>query len=154
MQLRLPIFPHHTKLISDSLGVFEHDGIVQYLINGVPSYCHSSDNLNAFRFITSNYIDLGLCSQAEVQRCFQVSLDSVRRWLKKFRERGEVVFFGEENRKGKSHKIIGAKKDRIQKKLWQGESVNSIAKKEQLSEGSIRYQIKIGNLKKKKRLKT
>lgn len=152
MQLRLPIFPQNTQLISACLGVFEHEGIIQYLINGLPSYCHAKDDLPAFRFITSNYIELGLCTQAEVQRCFQVSIDSVRRWRGKYKQYGEAAFFGEENRKGKSHKIIGERKKRIQKALLVGKSVNSIAKKEGISEGSIRYQIKTGKLKKKKNL--
>ena len=153
MQLRLPIFPKDTKLISACLGVYEREDIVQYLINGLPSYCHSKDDLNAFRFITSNYIELGLCSQAEVQRCFQVSLDSVRRWHRKYKQRGKAAFFGEENRRGKSYKILGERKERIQKALLAGKSVNSIAKKEGISEGSIRYQIKTGKLKKKKKLR-
>ena len=51
-------------------------------------------------------------------------------------------------KKRSANKIIGAVRDRIQSKLDKGQSVNSIAREESLSEGSIRHQIKIGHLKK------
>ena len=35
------MFPKEAKLISDSLGVYEHDGLIQYIVNGLPVYCHS-----------------------------------------------------------------------------------------------------------------
>ena len=38
MQLLLPIFPNDATLINESVGVYERDGIVQYLVNGLPVY--------------------------------------------------------------------------------------------------------------------
>ncbi len=69
MQLQLPLFPKDTTFISDCLGVYEQDNVVQYIVNGLPTYAHSKDNLNAFRFITSNYIHHGLCRKVDIQRC-------------------------------------------------------------------------------------
>ena len=59
MQIQLPLFPRGTKYISEYLGVYEQDGIVQYIANGLPVYEHPKDDLKAFRFITSNFIHLG-----------------------------------------------------------------------------------------------
>lgn len=148
MQLKLPLFPKDTTLISDCLGAYEKDGLVQYIVNGLPVYAHPKEDLKAFRYITSNFIHQGLCRKAEVERCFHVSEDSVQRAYKKFMEKGEVGFFGDDARKGTAYKITGDCRIRIQSKLDKGQSVNSIAKEEGLRESAIRYGIKQGYLKK------
>lgn len=152
MQLQLPLYPSETKLISQSVGVYEKEGIVQYIVNGLPVYAHSKEDLNSFRFITSNFIDQGLCRKVEVERCFGVSEDSVSRYYKKFKTQGTEGFFGRDARKGKAYKICGELRERIQKKLDKEQSVNSIAKEEGVRESAIRYQIKKGYLKKKSRI--
>lgn len=135
-------------MISDQIGVYEKDGLVQYLVNGLPVYSHAKEDLNAFRFITSNFICQGLCRKVDVQRCFAVSEDTVGRAMKKYKEEGEAGFFGDDARRGRAHKIIGERRIRIQSKLDKGQSVNSVAKQEGVRESAIRYQIKTGNLKK------
>lgn len=148
MQLCLPIFPAKTKMISSCLGVYENDDIVQYIANGLPIYSHTSEDIQSFRFITSNFINQGLCQATEVARCFGISVDTVTRYLSKLRTEGEAAFFSGEKRKGYCHKIRGKVLTSIQKKLDEQQSVNSIATGEDLSEGSIRYAIKQGYLKK------
>ena len=93
MQLLLPMFPKEAKLISESLGVYEHEGLIQYIVNGLPVYCHSKEDRNAFRFITSNFIHQGLCRKVDVERAFGVSEDTVGRSYKKFVTKGEAGFF-------------------------------------------------------------
>lgn len=148
MQLQLPIFPRDAKMISDCVGVQEGDGLVQYIVNGLPVYAHAKDDLNAFRFITSNFIHQRLCRKVDIERGFCVSEDSVHRYYLKFKEQGEGFFFGEDARKGRAHKIVGERRVRIQQKLDKGKSVFSIAKEEKVGESAIRYQIKQGYLKK------
>ena len=130
MQLQFPYYPRDTKMISDCVGVYENEGIVQYIVNGLPVYSHASSDMNAFRFITSNFICQGLCRKVDVQRCFGVSEDTVGRSVKKFKEQGESGFFGDDARKGRAHKIVGDRRLRIQSKLDKCQSVNSIAKEE------------------------
>jgi transposase len=148
MQLQLPLFSKETKLISSCVGVYEHDGLVQYIVNGLPVYSHDKEDLQAFRFITSTLIKQKLCKMVEVEKAFGVSADSVQRNVKKLLEEGESAFFSPDNRHGRSHKIMGALKDRIQKDLDQNKSVNSVAVKNKVTEGAIRYAIKQGYLKK------
>jgi transposase len=149
MQLLLPIFPADTTLINASVGVYERDGLVQYLINGLPVYSHAKDNNDAFRYITSNFIHQGLCRNVDIERAFGVSEDSVSRALKKFETKGETGFFGPDARHGKAYKITGSKREQIQTKLDTGQSNYSIAKEEGVSESAIRYGIKHGYLKKR-----
>lgn len=152
MQLQLPIFPKDAQLINNILGVYEKDGLVQYIVNGLPVYCHSKEDLKAFRFITSNFIHQKLCRKVDIERFFGISEDSVSRYYKKFVKEGEAGFFGFDARHGTAHKIIGEKRERIQNKLDKGQSVNSIAKEEGVRESAIRYQIKQGLLKKNPKL--
>jgi transposase len=105
--------------------------------------------LQAFRYFTRNLVSQGLCRQVDIQNCFGVSAAFVARSYKTFKEEGEAGFFKPENRHGYSHKIVGKKAERIQALLDKGQSVNSIARKENLSEGAIRYAIQKGYLKKK-----
>lgn len=149
MQLQLPLFPSGCTLISDCLGVYEKQGLVQYIVNGLPVYAHPKDDLKAFRYITSNFIHQGLCRKTEIERCFHVSEDSVQRAYKKFVDKGETGFFGDDARKGTAHKITGDCRLRIQSKLDKTQSVNSIAKQEGVRESAIRYGIKQGYLKKR-----
>ena len=143
-----PLFPSDSKMISHVVGVYEKEGIVQYIVNGLPVFSHGKEDLQGFRFITSNLIKQGLCTGTEIERCFLVSADSVSRSLKKLKTEGEQAFFSPETRHGRCHKIRGTVQERIQKKLDKGQSVNSIAKEEKITEGAIRYSITQGHLKK------
>lgn len=127
--------------------------MVYYLHSGVPIFSHVSGDLTKFRYITSNLILQGLCNNQDIVDAFHVSTDSVRRWKKKLSEEGDGAFFKEESRHGRSHKLLPAVLDRIQGKLTQGQSSYSIAKEEGISEGSIRYAINLGRLKKSPHLK-
>ncbi len=149
MQLHLPLFPRDAQLINDNVGVYEKDGLVQYIVNGAPIYSHAKDDINAFRFITSNFIREGLCRKVDIEKFFGVSEDSIYRYYKKFLAQGEQGFFGDDARHGTAHKIVGERRIRIQKKLDTGQSVNSIAKEEGVRESAIRYAVKKGYLKKK-----
>ena len=147
-QLLLPIFPRDTRMISSVVGVREHDGTIYYLVSGMPIFSHMAADLNKFRYITSNLILQGLCSHQNIADAFHVSIDSVARWKKKLIEKGEASFFTEEARHGRSHKLLPDVLERIQCKLNEGKSATSIAKEENISEGSIRYAIGLGRLKK------
>lgn len=148
-QLLLPLFPSDTKLITGSLGVCEKEGLVTYFLSGMPIYSHGVNELNKFRFTTSNFIIQGLCRGSDIERTFHVSTDSVRRWKSKLLKEGEEVFFNEDKRHGRSHKLLPHVLKRIQMEIDKGRSVNSIAKGENISEGSIRYAMSLGRLKKR-----
>jgi transposase len=149
-QLLLPLFPVDTQMLTPVLGVREYAGYVHYLLSGLPIYNHGKEDHLRFRYITSHLILQGLCSNQDIVDLFHVSHDSVRRWKKKLSEEGESVFFGgSEGRHGHSSKLLPPVLARIQREIEKGKSVYSIAKEEGVSEGSIRYWIKQGQLKKR-----
>jgi transposase len=104
--------------------------------------------MRKFRYVTSSIVLQGLCKNSDIVEAFHVSNSSVCKWKKKLEEEGESGFFGIDNRHGHSYKLLPDVLERIQKKMDKGQSVNSIAKEEGFSEGSIRYAIKTGTLKK------
>ena len=148
-QLLLPLFQSGTKLITPTLGVIKENETITYFLSGMPIYSHQENELHKFRYTTSNFIVRGLCKATDIQRIFHVSIDSIRRWKKKFEEQGDEAFFNNDKRHGSSHKLLPDVIERIQLELDKGRSVNSIAKGENISEGSIRYSIKLSRLKKK-----
>lgn len=149
--LLLPLFTTDTRLLTINLGVRSHSGSVYYLIGGMPIYSHLETDLMHFRYITSNILQQGLCSNADIVRVFGVSNDSVSRWKKILKEKGEAGFFATDATLGHSHKLLPHILSRIQERLDLGESVNSIAKKENIAEGTIRYAIRLDRLKKNKK---
>lgn len=148
-QLLLPLFPSDTQMLTPTLGVLEQDGCVYYLHSGVPIYSHPKDDLVKFRYITSHLLVQGLCRNQDIVDTFHVSVDSVRRWKKILSEEGESAFFKPDNRHGHSYKLTSTLLSRIQGALDLGRSNYSIAKSEGISEGSIRYALSKGYLKKK-----
>lgn len=152
-QLLIPLFPPDSRMITLTLGVRKENETVYYLHSGVPIFSHESGDMNMFRYITSNLILQGLCKNQDIVDTFHVSVDSVSRWKKKLSEEGEKAFFKPETRHGRSHKLLPHVLDRIQDKLDDGKSAYSIAKEEGISEGSIRYAIKQGRLKKSQNLR-
>jgi transposase len=148
-QLLLPLFPSGTHLITPSLGFYMRDDTVNYLLSGLPIYSHHKDDVKKFRYVTSSLIIQGLCKNSDIIRAFHVSSNSVVKWKQKLEAEGEKGFFGPEKRHGQSYKMLPALVERIQTRLDQGQSVNSIAKGEGISEGTIRYAVSTGTLKKR-----
>ncbi|MDR2773271.1 MAG: hypothetical protein LBC19_00775 [Tannerella sp.] len=104
--------------------------------------------MTKFRYVTSSPVLQGLCKNSDTVSTFHVSHSSVCKWKKKLEDEGETGFFGSDNRHGHSYKLLPPVLERIPNKPDNQQSVNSIAGEEGLSEGSIRYAIKTGSLKK------
>ena len=149
MQLRLPLFPSGTKLISPCVGVYVQDGLVQYIVNGLPVYAHGKDDLQAFRFFFSNLISHGLCTKAEVRKAFFITEDYVNRAYRLFKTEGEAGFFKPENRHGYCYKLVGDNLAKAQQLLDEGRNQSATATAVGVTESTIRYAIKMGYLKKK-----
>ena len=78
--------------------------------------------MNKFRYITSNLLLQGLCGTQDIADTFHVSLDSIRRWKNKLSEEGDRVFFNDQTRQGRSHKLLPNVLERLQLTLDQGQS--------------------------------
>lgn len=149
MQLRLPLFPAGTLMISDIVGVYVEGELVQYILYGLPVYQHDKDDLQGFRFFFCNLIKLGHCSRRQIREAFHLTTDYVNRAYAKYTSEGEAAFFGPENRHGYCHKLIGKTLEQAQALLDAGTSQNATARAVGVGESAIRYAIKSGYLKKR-----
>lgn len=149
MQLQLPIFPESTKLINATVGFFLKDGIVYYLHNGSPIFCHKKEDKDSFRYIVANLIETGLCKAGELSKVIGISHRNVNRYYKKYREKGAKSFFNKTDRRGKCYQLTDEKMVEAQELLDSGLSNVRTARQLGVSECSIRYHLKRGNLKKK-----
>lgn len=73
----------------------------------------------------------------------------MKRSVRRLAKTGDSRFFTEENRHGNAYKLTPERLERIQQALDAGKSNTAIAKSENISEGSVRYAIRKGMLKKK-----
>ena len=149
MQLQLPIFPANTKLINSSIGTYQDGQLVYYLHNGAPIFCHHIESMNNYRYILANLVQSKLCSCSEISKALGVSSRNIERYAKKLRENGMESFFNQEDHRGECYKMKDSTLIKAQGLLDAGNSQLKTAKELGLSESSIRYHLKNGNLKKK-----
>jgi len=151
MQLQLPFFPEHTKLINSTLGLFEKEGFVYYLHNGSPIYCHKKEDRNGYRFIVGNLIHNKLCTISEFHEALGEARKNIERYAMTFREKGAEHFFSRKETRGQCYKMTEELKKEIQTQLDSGKSQYRISKDCGISEAAIRYHVKNGNLTLKKK---
>jgi len=96
-QTRLPIFPEAVELINNYIGVVKKEGRVYYFNGSMPVFQHSEDDYASFRLFTTQLVINGNVTQAEIVRAFGVSSSSVKRWVSKYREKGQEAFFSRSN---------------------------------------------------------
>lgn len=92
-QTQLPIFPEEIRLINNHIGFIKRDGKVYYFNGSMPIYQHSEDDIRSFRLFTTQLVVNGNVKQSEIVKAFGVSEISVKRWVKKYREKGAEGFF-------------------------------------------------------------
>lgn len=149
MQMQLPFFPDHTKLINATCGVKNQDGLVYYLHNGQPIFCHDENDMNSYRFIMGNLINTRLCAPSEVARALGVSSRNIQRYAKKLREQGQDSFFNTVDKRGQCYQFTEDKRIKAQALLDEQLSQLEVARQVGLSESAIRYHINKGTLVKK-----
>lgn len=93
IQALLPLFPAEATLINSVIGVQERDGVVYYFNGSMPIFRHERNDLDGFRFITSQLVVTRVCKQTDITKCFGVSLVSVKRWARRYRESHELGDF-------------------------------------------------------------
>ena len=91
-QTLLPIFPPGLTFINRQIGFEKKDGRIYYFHGILPVFSHDEDDLESFRFITSQLIVGGNVKQVEIVNAFGISSISVKRSVKRLREKGAQGF--------------------------------------------------------------
>lgn len=92
-QVQLPIFPSGCCRINDDLAFERRDQQVTYFNGHLPVFTHEAEDLQAFRMFTSQLIVNGSATQGEISEAFGVSLTTIKRYVKKFRQGGVRSMF-------------------------------------------------------------
>jgi hypothetical protein len=93
LQILLPLFPVEATLINHLVAVQKKEETVYYFNGSMPIFMHHQSDIDSFRFITSQLIAGGTCKQKDIVNCFGVSLVSVKRWVRRYRESKELGDF-------------------------------------------------------------
>ncbi len=99
-QMQLPLFPDGVKNITSELGFEKRDGQVTYFNGSMPVFVHAENDIPTFRMITAQFCINGNAKQADISRAFGVTLISVKRAVKLYRDKGVAGFYEEPKRRG------------------------------------------------------
>jgi len=152
-QAQLPFFPSGTTEINVNLAFEKKDGRVTYFYGTLPVFFHEEDDLPTFQMIISQLHINGSATQAELCRAFGVTAISVKRAVKKYRERGAAGFFKPRNTRGATvltEEILV----QAQSLLDQGEEVSDAAKTLGIKSNTLNKAILDGRLHKPLKKKT
>jgi len=92
-QIQLPVFPAGSREINSELAFECRANQVTYFNGHLPVFTHAADDLATFRYFTSSLIVNGSATQSEIVQAFGVSLTTVKRCTKRYRDRGGKAFF-------------------------------------------------------------
>ena len=92
-QVQLPILPVGITEINESLAFERRDAQVVYFNGHLPVFTHAADDLASFRFFTTQLIVNGTATQGQIGKAFGVSLTTVKRYCRAYRQRGGAAFF-------------------------------------------------------------
>lgn len=154
-QLQLPIFPQGVTEITSNLAFKREDERITYYHGTLPVFSHKEDDLATFRMITSQFIDGGHVTQAQIARTFGIALVTVKRSVKRYREEGVRGFYAERKTRGAAV-LTEAVLIRVQQRLDDGITVKRIAAELDLKKDTLDKAVRAGRLHvaKKKTLNT
>jgi len=148
-QLQLPIFPAGMTLITCELGVECREGTVTYFNGCMPVFSHGVDDLRTFRMITSQFVVNGNARQCEIARAFGIPKVSVKRAVRRYRDRGVAGFY--EPRRGRGPVVLTAEVlERLQDLLDAGIAKAEAARELELKPDTVAKAVRCGRLREKK----
>ena len=151
-QALLPLFPAGATQINERLA-FERQGHQIVYINGhLPVFTHDCNDIASFRLYTTQLIASGSATQGDIVRAFGVSMTTVKRCCRIFREHGAKGFFRPPARK-QGHRLTPEVLSAAQDLLDRGLGVPAISRELGVLASTLHKALDFGRLRavKKKR---
>ena len=145
-QLQLPIFPAGVTEINSRVAVEAKDGQVCYVHGHLPVFQHEESDVRSFRMFTSQMIVAGTAKPKEIVETFGVSIVTVKRYMKVYRERGAKGFYETKPRHSSASKLKGETLERVQQLLDEGKTVPEIGEELNMFGNTIHKAIRAGRL--------
>jgi transposase-like protein len=152
-QMQLPLFPDGVEHITSELAFEKRDGQVTYFNGNMPVFVHAENDIPTFRMITAQFCINGNAKQADISRAFGVTLISVKRAVKLYRERGVVGFYEEPKRRGPAVLTAEVLKE-AQEQLDEGLEISEVAEQIGVKPNTLAKAIRAGRLHKPIKKKT
>lgn len=92
-QAQLPFFPHGTTEINSNLAFKRQGSTVTYCQGHLPVFEHHIHDKKTFHLIASQFYVNGNATQAQICRAFGVTPISLKRAVKRYREKGAAGFY-------------------------------------------------------------
>jgi len=131
-QMHLPLFPDGVEHITSELAFEKKDGQVTYFNGHMPVFIHAEQDIPTFRMITAQFCINGNAKQADISRAFGVTLISVKRAVKRYREKGVSGFYEEPTRRGPAvltAEVLKEAQERLDEELEVSEVAEQLAVK-------------------------
>lgn len=149
-QTMLPFFPEETTCINRNVGFIKRDGYVWYFNGQMPIFHHPADDISSFKMFVSQLYLNGNVKQSEIVKAFGVSSRAVKRWVKRYKEKGPEDFY--KPRAVRSATVLTPEKlEEIQDYLDSGMALSDISDLLTVKKDTIRKAIQAGRLRKIKR---
>ena len=144
-QMHLPFFPDGVEHITSELAVEKRDGQVTYFNGHMPVFVHAEQDIPTFRMITAQFCINGNAKQADISRAFGVTLISVKRAVKLYREKGVAGFYEEPKRRGPAVLTAEVLKE-AQEQLDEGLEIPEVAERIGVKPNTLAKAIRTGRL--------
>jgi transposase len=125
-QVQLPLFPSGTTVINEALAYERREDQVVYFNGHLPVFTHRTEDLASFRLFTTQLIVNGTATQGQIVRAFGVSMTTVKRACRRYRDRGAAAFFKPPARRQGS-RLTPERLAEAQRLLEQGQRVPEIS---------------------------
>jgi len=99
-QVQLPIFAEGVTQVTSDLAFEKRDGRVTYFNGIMPVFIHDENDLATFRMITSQFVVNGNATQSQIAKAFGIPKISVKRGVKRYRDKGPRGFYEPRNTRG------------------------------------------------------
>ena len=144
-QMHLPFFPDGVEHITSELACEKKDGQVTYFNGHMPVFVHAEQDIQTFRMITAQFCINGNAKQADIARAFGVTLISVKRAVKLYREKGVSGFYEAPNRRGAVVLTEEVLKE-AQERLDEGLEISEVAEQLAVKRNTLAKAIGAGRL--------
>lgn len=144
-QAQLPFFPPGTSGINNQLAFERQENQVTYFYGLLPVFQHEVNDTKTFHLIVSQFYVNGNATQAELCRAFGVTSISLKRAVKRYREKGAAGFYEEPKRRGAAV-LIPEVLDQAQQLLSDGAEIADVAEQLMVKADTLRKAVAAGKL--------
>ena len=144
-QAQLPLFPAGTTEINHILAFERQGDLITYFHGLLPVFQHHVNDKNTFYLISSQFYVNGNATQAQICRAFGVTPISLKRAVKRYREKGAAGFYEVPARRGAAV-LTPPVLAQAQRLLDQGIGIPDVAQELSIKPDTLRKAVAAGKL--------